>query len=240
MSGEPAGTPEPTTTQSGDAPSAANGQDGSEQVTVSKQFKEEALKSWKPAAEKVNQLEAQLQDAQRRLDELQRQQYGGGQAATDPNVELVAQLREQAQYDPVAKATLYNMEMVARTQAEAWLTGQLVDVPANKRAQVADYVRAKGYQVGAADALRILTDPDAAALAQKNAELQAELERLRGARPNGVSPSGTAPAAISADDGKVKETVTPQEYAATLQAGGAAARALMDAVKTGQTKLVRG
>jgi len=239
MSSEPAGTPETTTPQSASTQSAAAGQDGSEQVTVSKQFKDEALKSWKPAAEKVNQLEAQLAETQRRFDELQRQQYNGGQTATDPTVEMVAQLKEQAQYDPVAKATLYNMEMVARTQAEAWLSGQMADVPAHKRAQVAEYVRSKGYQVGAADALRVLTDPDSATLAQKNAELQAELERLRGARPNGVSPSGVTPASMSAADGKVSEEVTPQEYAETLRRGGPQAAALIEAVKAGTTKFKR-
>lgn len=237
MSGEPAEKPAIDPAQS-NAQSGGGEASNSEQVTVSAQFKREALEHWKPAAEKVNKLEAQLQEQQRRFDELQRQVYGGGQAATDPDVELVRQLQEQAQYDPVARMTLRNTEMTLKAQAEAWLSQQLVSVPESKRPQVAEYIRAKGYQVDAQSALNVLTDPDTKTLQQKLAEMQTELERLRGARPNGVSPAAAAPAAVDAGDGKVKETVTPQEYAATLQAGGPAARALMDAVKSGQTKLV--
>jgi len=76
-------------------------------------------------------------------------------------------------------------------------------------------------------------------LAQRNAELQAELERLRGARPNGVSPAGVSPATNSADDGKVSEEVTPQEYAETLRRGGSQAAALIEAVRAGKTKFKR-
>lgn len=239
MSGEPAGTPAIDPSQS-NAQSGGGEAGSSDQVTVSAQFKREALEHWKPAAEKVNRLESQLQEQQRRFDDLQRQVYGNGQAATDPDVELVRQLQEQAQYDPVARMTLRNTEMTLKAQAEAWLSQQLVNVPESKRPQVAEYIRAKGYQVDANHALNVLTDPDTKTLQSKLDEMQTELERLRGARPNGVSPSSAAPAVADAGDGKVKETVSPQEYAATLQAGGPRARALMDAVKAGQTKLVRG
>jgi hypothetical protein len=245
MSGEPAGTPEANAAQS-DAQSAAAQQDGSEQVTVSKQFKDEALRSWKPAAEKVNQLEAQLQDAERRLQELQRQAYGGGQAATDPQAELVRQLQEQAQFDPVARATLLTMEQAAISRAEVWLARQVADVPAAKRAQVEDYIRTKGYQVTAEQALRALADPDVKTLAEQLRETQQELERLKGAKPNGSSPSFAPPASVNSDDGKVQESISRAEYLAIVSRGSdraasdedkERARTLARAVATNKTRL---
>lgn len=176
---------------------------------------QEALK-WKQKAEEYNAVERRAIEAEQRLLELQRQQYNSGQTATDPQVELVRQLQEQAQFDPVAKATLWNMEQTARAQAEAWLSRQVADVPAAKRAQVEDYIRAKGYQVSAAEALRVMTDPDVKTLAEQLAATKQELERYKSAKPNGASPAFAAPSTASADDGKVQESIPRGEYLSIL------------------------
>lgn len=242
MSDAQAGTPASEPTQSGDTQSAAPtaGDSGNNE-----QKWQEALK-WKQKAEDYNRLEQEAADIRRRFDELQRQAYSGGQAATDPQAELVRQLQEQAQYDPVAKGTLWNMEQTARAQAEVWLARQTADVPAHKRAQVEDYIRTKGYQVSAADALRALTDPETKTLAEQLAATKQELERYKNAKPNASSPGFAAPSMASADDGKVQESIPRSEYLSVINRGNAngasdddkeKARTLMRAVATNKTRL---
>lgn len=199
---------------------------------------QEALK-WKQKAEEYNRLENELAVKNQQLEELARLAYSGGQAATDPNAELVKQLEEQANYDPVAKATLINMQQTAMVQAEAWLMQQLMYVPQNKRDKVANIVRTAGYQMNVNDALNLVTDPETKTLAQQLAELKTENERLRTAKSNGISPSAAVPSTTSADDGRVKQTIPFTEYAAILKQGGQRATELMQAVGNGSTKLVR-
>lgn len=242
MSDAQAGTPTPEPTQSVDtqSPVAGAGDSGNNE-----QKWQEALK-WKQKAEDYNRLEQEAADIRRRYDELQRQAYNGGQAATDPQVELVRQLQEQAQYDPVAKATLWNMEQTARSQAEVWLSRQVADVPASKRAQVEEYIRLKGYQVDARTALNALTDPDTKTLAEQLAATKQELERYKNAKPNAPSPGFAAPSMASADDGKVQESIPRSEYLSVINRGNASgasdedkekARTLMRAVATNKTRL---
>lgn len=199
----------------------------------------------KQKAEDYNKLEAALREKDAQIQELARRAYGGGQAATDPRAELVQQLREQASYDPVAQATLLNMEDAAIARAEAWLAQRMTNVPDAKRAQVADYIRTKGYQVDETYAMKMLADPEAQTLAQRLAETQAELDRLKGAKPNGTSAAFAPSATTSADDGRVQETIKRADYQAILARGGAngasdedreAARALMRAVGSNKTK----
>ena len=215
--------------------------DDSGQVTVSAQFKKEALESWKPKAEQYNKAEAELAAANARVQELERIAYGGGaRQATDPRAELVAQLQAQAQYDPVAQATLLNMQETLEAKAEVWLAQQLQEVPKEKREQVAHLIRNAGYQMGAERALSLVTDPESKTLHDKLAEMQAELDRLKTSKPNGTSPGSVVPATAGQEDGGIQETIKASEYAATLKAGGDRARALKIAVGSGKTKLQEG
>src|SRR6185436_8346195 len=163
MTEAPAGTPTPPSENSQKAENTQAPKDDSKQVAVSEQFKKEALENWKPAAEKVNKLESDLQAANARIEQLARLAYGGGQAATDPRAELIAKLQEQAQYDPVAQATLMNMQDNVVTKAEKWLSDQMLEneVPKTKRDGVSALIRAAGYQMSVQDALSRVTDPDA-------------------------------------------------------------------------------
>ena len=206
-------------------------------VTVSAQFKKEALESWKPAAEKANKLERELEVERARIKDLERLAYGGGAGqATDPNAELVAQLREQAQYDPVARAALMSIESNARTEAELWLARQLPEVSQQKREKAFALVRLSGYQMSPDQALSVVSDPDAGRMAEELGQLKQENERLKGARPSGVSPATTTP---SADTGAQVESMKMSEYLTVMQQGGERARALMQAVGSNKTKLVR-
>lgn len=196
---------------------------------------EEALK-WKQKAEDYNKVAREKEALEARYQELERLAYGRGAGqATDPTVELVTRLKEQAQYDDVAKATLLNMEMTAKAQAEAWLSGELASVPQNKRANVAALIRNVGYQMSVEQALSIVTDPESEASKARLAQLEAENERLRTARPNGSSPAMTTP---SADDGRHLQTIKRSEYLAILQQGGDRAKELMQAVGNNKTRLV--
>jgi hypothetical protein len=183
-------------------------------------------------AEEKRALEAQL------YAERAAYSRGAGQA-TDPQAEMLAQLREQAAYDPVARATLMNMQMTAQAQAEAWLSGQLVSVPEAKRERVAALVRNSNYQMGAVEALSMVTDPETKTLAERLAESEREIARLKNAKPNGSSPASAVPATASADEsGGVQEKVKRSEYISILKAGGDRARALMQSVGSNRTKLV--
>lgn len=221
---EPAGTPEVT---SGEKPEV------SEKVEVSKQFKDEAL-VWKGKAEQFNQLERKTQEQDTELERLRRLAYSGGQAATDPTADIIAQLREQAQFDPVARGTLMNMEMTARAQAEAWLSQQLLNVPENKRSQVAGLIRNSNYQMSKDDAMNLVTDPDTKNREQKMAELEEENKRLKNTRPNGVSPSSITPANSGLD---MSDAMPYSEYSAVMKQGGPAAMALRQKVDTKQVRL---
>jgi len=230
QAGTPA-TPTPENSNAGQGGaqdgSGLNAQQQKEYMTL-KQKAEEFNK----LAEEKKALEAQLY-AERAANS-----RGAGQA-TDPQAAMVAQLREQAAYDPVAAATLMNMQDNAVTRAEAWLSQQLFSVPDAKRARVAALIRNSNYSLGVSDALAMVTDPETQTLAEKLAEADKEIARLRGAKANGTSPANTVPATSSADEGAgAQEEIKRSEYIATLNAGGPKARALMKAVGENRTKLV--
>lgn len=224
------GTPETNPASAHEAAKQGGGQDGSEQKW------QEALK-WKEKAEAFNRLEAEKKAMEQRLAQLEQVAYSGGvQAATDPTADLVNQLQEQASYDPAARAALLAMQESAKARAEQWLIGELLSVPDNKRAQVAALVRSQGYQIGVADALNLVTDPDSAAYQRRLAELQAENERLkqRGQMPNGASPSAAYPAS---DAGSPKgETMPWSEMQFALKRGGETAREMRRKWDSGEVR----
>ncbi len=242
-----AGTPDPKPDDTkGGTPEA--GKDDSGQVTVSAQFKKEALENWKPAAEERNQLRQQLAEKETQLQELARRAYGG-QAATDPRMARLAQLQEQAAYDPVAAETLELVKDSVITKAESWLSGAMLEseVPKAKRDGVASLIRASNYQMSVEQALSKVTDPDSKTLAQQLADTKQELDRLKNAKPNGASPAAAIPANSDASEGR-PETMKMSEYTAVLQAAareGATesekdkARALKLAAGTNKLKIER-
>lgn len=237
MSDSPAGTPQADPAQS-PAQSATAAADGSEQVTVNKQFKDEALK-WKQKAEDYNKLEAQLEAERQRLAQLERIAYGGGRQATDTRAELISQLGEQAQYDPASKAALWALQEAEVAKAELWLKDatESITSPA-KREQVRALVRSQNFQMSVDQALNMVSDPESKTLAEQLAAMKDELERLKGAKPNGVSPASVTPASASKGDDNPTE-MKWSEYTAALRAGGENAVRLKKSVGSGEVRLLK-
>lgn len=215
----------------GGEPQAQNSGD-SDKVTVSAQFKEEALK-WKGKAEDYNKLKEERDALEAKTRELERLAYAG-KAATDPTEERIARLKEQAPFDPVAAATLDLMHENAINRAELWLSNELLNVPPAKRTQVAALIRNAQYQMGGQDALKLVTDPDTKTLEQQLADAKAEIERYKGSKQNGVSPGATIPSPVDTGSDSIKRA----DYLAILRAGGEKAVNLMKSVDVGKVKLV--
>jgi len=235
MSDEQAGTP-PSPDDRSNTGTPGTGQDDS---GLNAQQKSEWM-ALKQKAEQFNRMEQELAASNARATELERIAYGGGaRQATDPRAALVAQAQEQAQYDPIAQLALQNTRDNLEMKAELWLANQLLSVPAAKQAQVSALIKNAGYQMDASYALQLVTDPEANTLKEQLATTRAENERLRGAKPNGYSPASAVPATVSEDDGPNRETILMSEYIAALNQGGDKARAIMQAVGSGKTKLVR-
>ena len=214
---EQAGTPAVTTEVSQPAPTPAEPKDGSG-------LNAQQQKEWmtlKQKAEAFNKLEAELAAERAKTEQLARIAYGG-QQATDPRVARIAQLQEQAQYDPVAAEVLDTKREVLQIGAEKWLSDQMLEaeVPKAKRESVAALIRAAGYQMSVNDALNRVTDPETKTLADQLAALQQENERLKNAKPNGASPASVTPATVSAEDG-APQTMKRSDYVATLNAAKA-------------------
>ena len=193
----------------------------------------------KQKAEQFNRMEQDLAASQARAQELERIAYGGGaRQATDPRAALVAQAQEQSSYDPVAQLSVQNARENMEIKAELWLANEIQNVPAAKRDQVRALVRNAGYQMSTDYALNLVTDHESKSMAEQLAAAQTEINRLKGARPNGVSPASALPATVSADDGRIRETIKKSDYIAALKQGGDAARALMQAVGSNATRLI--
>jgi hypothetical protein len=209
-------------------------------------------KEWmtlKQKAEQFNKLEAELAAERAKTEQLARMAYGG-QQATDPRIQRIAQLQEQAQYDPVAAEVLDTKREVLQIGAEKWLSDQMLEneVPKSKRESVAALIRANGYQMSVSDALNRVTDPDTKTLADQLSELRQENERLKNAKPNGVSPASVTPANVSADEGNDTTPIKLSDYTAALtkarsssatDADRERAAALMKAVGGGKKQLER-
>ena len=237
-----AGTPEAKPTESQAAPTPVPAKDDSG-------LNEQQKKEWmtlKQKAEDFNKLKAELEAERAKSEQLSRLAYGG-QQATDPRVARIAQLQEQAQYDPVAAEVLETKREVLQIGAEKWLSDQLLEaeVPKAKRESVSALIRAAGYMMSVQDALSRVTDPETKTLADQLAALQQENERLKNAKPNGASPASVVPATASADDGAPQETIDRSEYVEVLKAAGAPnatdaqkarARTLMQAVGSNKTR----
>lgn len=198
-------------------------------------------KEWmtlKQKAENYNRLEKEKADLEARLVQMERLAFSrGAGTATDPEAERLAQLREQAAFDPMAAELLATKHRQAVLEAEVWLQTELASVPATKRDQVAALIRNANYQMRANDALKLVTDPESDAAQKRLAELEAENARLkaRAAQPNGASPAAVAPATSSGVENS-KETIAWTEALRTLKRGGPEAKALRDQMDAGAVR----
>lgn len=227
-----AGTPPTETPGSESAGTGATAADGSEQA--GKPVDPALAMAWKAKAERVNEVERRLAEAEAKL-EAQRQAQYAQQAQADPMAQMVQQLRERAQYgDTDAQSQLALMTMTATQQAEGLLMKEMVKrgIPADKWDAVEGLVRQSGYRMSVDHALTLARGsevPDLAKQLEAERKKREELERVLNQRTVGGgspgNPATTTPAAMSASD--VPE-MTVEEYTATLQRGGPEALALRD------------
>ena len=227
-----AGTPPTETPGSESAGTGATAADGSEQA--GKPVDPALAMAWKAKAERVNDVERRLAEAEARLAAAQQAQYAQ-QAQADPMAQMVQQLRERAAYgDTDAQSQLALMTMTATQQAENLLTKEMIKrgVPSDLWDTVEGLVRQSGYRMGVDAAVQLARGrevPDLAKQLEAERKRREELERVLQQRTVGNStpgnPATTTPAAMSASD--VPE-MTAEEYAAALARGGPEAQALRD------------
>lgn len=240
----PAGT-DPT--QGGGTPGA--GSDGSE--PSGKPVDAALALVWKEKAERVNaaeerakSLERDQEDLRRRLDEAERRSYG--QAAPDPQVQALAELRQRASYDPDAARELGLWQVQAQNLAETRLTQALYteDVPRAIAGRVADMVRQSGYQMSVKQAVEMVTPPENPEVASKLKSMQEENEKLRAQLAQQSTRPSAGPAWAGGGGGgavpHAGPTITSSEYAATLAAGGKRAADLRADMAANKVRLVRG
>lgn len=233
----PAGT-DPT--QGGGTPGA--GSDGSE--PSGKPVDAALALVWKEKAERVNAAEERVRLLEQRLDEAQRQSYG--QAAPDPQVQALAELRQRASYDPDAARELGLWQVQAQNLAETRLTQALYteDVPRAIAGRVADMVRQSGYQMSVQQAVQMLAPPENPEVASKLKSMQEENEKLRAQLASQSTRPSAGPAWAGGSGGgavpHAGPTITSSEYAATLAAGGKRAADLRADMAANKVRLVRG
>lgn len=228
---EKAGTPPTEAPGSESAGTGAQAVDDSEQN--GKPVDPALAMTWKQKAERVNEVERRLAEAQAQLEAYQRQQYQQ-QAASDPMAAMLNELRQQAAYDPDKARELALWTVNATQQAELQaeralnrlgLTGQVRDMALQIHQQ-------SGYRTPmeqCAQMARGQEVPDLAKQLEAERKRVQELEKVLNQRTVGGSsasiPSSTTPAAVSGDE--VPE-MTAEQYAAALARGGPEAIALRD------------
>jgi hypothetical protein len=211
-----AGTPQAEPPVSESAGTGGQAADGSEQT--GKPVDPALAMAWKAKAERVNDVERRLVEAEAKLAAAQQVQYAQ-QAQADPQAQIIQQLRERAQYgDTDAIAQLSIWTLTATQQAENMLTKELVrrQVPADLWDTVEGLVRQSGYRMSVEQAVQLARGrevPDLAKQLEAERKRREELERVLNARTVGNPPGGNAaatpPAAMSADD--IPE-MSPEEY----------------------------
>jgi hypothetical protein len=195
----------------------------------------------KKKAEEFNKLADENRALGARLQQMERLAVGQGAGqATDPEAAEIAALMEQATYDPAIKHLLKLKQESILDRAELWLAKQMAPVPEAKREQVETIIRAYGYQIGAKEALRIVSDPEAETVKQRLAQLEDENKKLkeRGTQSHGTSPATTTPATTS--EALDVENMPWSEAQSILRVGGDRAKALRDKMDTRKVKIEYG
>lgn len=219
------------------------GQAGAADVSGLNAQQQKEYMTLKQKAEDYNKVVREKEELAARLAQTERFVAGQGNGqATDPYAGDIAALREQAAYDPAARATLLSLEMSARASQDILLTETLDADPRvtpAKRPKVSALIRNSNYQMSVDNALSLVTDPETKSYQEQLAEAQKEIERLKSAKPHGSSPASTPPASASADDEGAKSEMKWSEYHAVLDKGGQRALDLMQQVGANKVKLIR-
>lgn len=214
---EKAGTPPTETPVSESAGTGAQAADGSEQT--GKPVDPALAMAWKEKAERYNEVERKYNEAMAQIEAARQMQYAQQQQA-DPMAQMIAQLREEAPYDPKAQAQLSILAMTATQQAELVLNDEMykAQIPADKWDTVKGLVRQSGYRMSVSNALQLARGSEVPDLAK---QLEAERARVAALEKalNGQTvaankpgnPATVVPAAANAGD---VVSVTLEEYMA--------------------------
>ncbi len=228
-----AGTPPTVTPDSENAGTGVKAVDGSE--SAAKPIDAGLLEAWKPKVEGYNQAVAERDAAKQRIADLEARLYQT-QAPVNPMAQTIAQLQEEASWNPSAAASLQVLGIAAAQQAENGLLNEAVrsDVPKKYWDGAMQLVRQSGYRMSFGQAAQLAQGVEAPVLHEQLSAKDEEIRRLRealdgktvgsngAARPVNLATS-PAPVGTSGD-----LEMDPEEYRAIMRAGGPAAVALRD------------
>ena len=228
-----AGTPPTVAPVSENAGTGVKAVDGSE--SAAKPIDAGLLEAWKPKVEGYNQAVAERDAAKQRIADLEARLYQT-QAPVNPMAQTIAQLQEEASWNPSAAASLQVLTIAAAQQAENGLLNEAVrsDVPKKYWDGAMQLVRQSGYRMSFGQAAQLAQGVEAPVLHEQLSAKDEEIRRLRealdgktvgsngAARPVSLA---TSPAPVG-DSGQLE--MDPEEYAAIMQRGGADAIALRD------------
>ena len=222
----------PVSENAGTGASAGNGSEsGAKPIDAGLQ------RSWelKTEVERVNRLEAENNARAQRIADLEARLYQT-QAPVNPMAQTIAQLQEEAAWNPSAAATLSALGVVATQQAENGLTKAMVrsKVPDALWDDVENLVRQSGYRISVQEAVQRAQGKEVPVLHEQLSAKDEEIRRLRealdgktvgsngAARPVSLATS-PAPVGVSG-----AEEMDADEYAAIMRRGGPDALALRD------------
>lgn len=189
----------------------------------------------KTEVERVNKLEQENRERAQRIADLEARLYQT-QAPVNPMAATIAQLQEEASWNPSAAASLQVLTIAAAQQAENTLLNEAVrsDVPKKYWDGAMQLVRQSGYRMSFGQAAQLAQGVEAPVLHEQLSAKDEEIRRLRealdgktvgsngSARPVNLATS-PAPTGFSG-----AEEMDADEYAAIMRRGGADALALRD------------
>lgn len=229
-----AGTPPTVTPVSENAGTGAKAVDGSE--SAAKPIDAGLQETWrlKTEVERVNKLEQENRERAERIARLEAQLYQS-QAPVNPMAQTIAQLQEEAAWNPSAAASLQVLTIAAAQQAENGLLNEAVrsDVPKKYWDGAMQLVRQSGYRMSFGQAAQLAQGVEAPVLHEQLSAKDEEIRRLREALDGKtVGSNGTRPVNLATSPAPVGASgdleMDPDEYRAIMKAGGPAALALRD------------
>lgn len=228
-----AGTPPVVTPVSENAGTGVKAVDGSE--SAAKPIDAGLLEAWKPKVEGYNQAVAERDAAKQRIADLEARLYQT-QAPVNPMAQTIAQLQEEASWNPSAAASLQVLTIAAAQQAENNLLSAAVqsDVPKKYWDDAMQLVRQSGYRMSFGQAAQLAQGIEAPVLHEQLSAKDEEIRRLREALDGKtVGSNGSArPVSLATSPAPVGDSGSAEmdanEYKAIMQRGGPEALALRD------------
>lgn len=228
-----AGTPPTVAPDSENAGTGVKAVDGSE--SAAKPIDAGLLEAWKPKVEGYNQAVAERDAAKQRIADLEARLYQT-QAPVNPMAQTIAQLQEEASWNPSAAASLQVLTIAAAQQAENGLLNEAVrsDVPKKYWDGAMQLVRQSGYRMSFGQAAQLAQGVEAPVLHEQLSAKDEEIRRLREALDGKTvgSNGATRPVSLATSPAPTGfsgvDEMDVDEYNAIMRRGGPEAIALRD------------